>query len=175
MYRQKSVFLNKLSQVRLSNLFFLSAWLLGTFAGLYIVLSVPDHALVLFLSVLHSRATLLGLILVQTLPLTISCCAFWLKKAIFVYLVIFFKAFSFTYCVFGVFLFYNTAGWMMRWVTLFSASSSILPLIWFWYRNFPKRGVSFNKDMCICIFFVILSCLADYYVMLPLSMRLMNF
>ena len=162
MYRQKCVLVNKLSQIRLSNLFFLSAWFFGSLTSLYIISFVPDSTLFLFRSILHNRTTLFGLILVQMLPLLMSCFTFWLRKPEFAYPVIFFKAFSFSYCLFGIFLLYDTAGWMMRWVILFSASCSILPLIWFWYRNFPRRGVSFNKDVCICTFIVILFCLVDY-------------
>ncbi len=162
-------------QLRLSPILFWIVWTFGLLSGLYVVSESNDSARSVFLLFLSSRSTLVGLILTQMFPLVFSCFIFWLSKPNLIHLVIFIKAFLFAYCAFGIVLAYGTAGWMIRWIILFSSSCSTLPLLWFWCRNFTKKGESYCQDLLVCAFSLILICVFDYLAVLPLAKRLVNY
>ncbi len=162
-------------QLRFSMIAFWIIWVCGLLSGLYVVSMSDDSAYCVFRLFLYSQSTLFGLLLTQMLPLAFTCFIFWLSKPCLTSLFVYIKAFLFAYCAFGIVLAYGTAGWMIRWIILFSSSCSTLPLLWFWCRNFTKKGESYCQDLLVCAFSLILICVFDYLAVLPLAKSLVNY
>jgi hypothetical protein len=157
-------------------LFFLSAvWIFGLLAGLCSISVSPASVFYVMYSPLNNALTLTGLLLTQTFPLIISCIIYRSEKLFLILPVVFLKAFSFLYCTLGVVIAYADAGWMMRYLILFSDSCVVVLLLWFWIRNFTGREVCFFRDFLICLSTVIVICLVDYFVIYPLFLRLTDF
>ena len=174
MFRLKRILFHYFSQPELPVIALVVFWVSGLFAGLYTVSDLPGSVLPLVHSILYRPTSIAGIILVQLFPLFLSLIACRLHRPYLIIPVAFFKAFSFAYCAFGIILAFGDAGWMMRWLFLFSDSIMVVFLLWFWIRSFSENRKFWIIDLIICLSASTFLFVVDYFAILPLSINLVN-
>jgi hypothetical protein len=174
MYQVKCILLHVFNKLRSPIFFICVFWISGLVTGLYAASNAPASVFPLVRSLLYHRTSIISLTLVIFFPIFVSCIAYWLDKSYCIFPIAFLKAFSYAYCTFNVVLAYGDAGWMMRWIILFSDSCFVVLLLWFWIRNFSKGSVSFKFNLLVCCVLSTIICLFDYFAIIPISVHLVN-
>lgn len=175
MYRGNNIVFCFVQRIK-SPAFILSAtWVAGLLAGLYTVSIVPTSYFSLMRSILYDRMSIVVLVLTLIFPFLFSYVAYRLSMPFLIFPIAFLKAFTFAYSAFGVVMAYGDAGWMMRWLLLFSDSFIVVLLLWFWFRNASANRITLNKALLVCVLLASFICLFDYSVILPLSASLVNY
>ena len=168
------MFLNKvwlrryLCRIHAPVIFLTIAWILGIFIGFYaangtnhFVIELPQHS-----------RTLFGLLFVILLPFLFSVLSMrYLTPLLFIPLA-FADAFIFAYCSYCIQFSFGNAGWLFRWLLMFSDSCMSVTLLLFWVRNIDQTYHS-RKDLGI---FFIISCLIgfiDYFAVSPFLSELL--
>lgn len=85
------------------------------------------------------------------------------------------KAFSFSFCAFGVNLAFGSAGWLVRLLFLFSDACVIPLLFFYWLRHFDNTPAHPDKELLGCIIAAIAIGAADYCLVSPFLVELINF
>lgn len=144
-------------------------WVLGLLLGLYLAIHLPDNSHSLVRTLVHSRVSTVGLITNLFLPIILSAIVWKLKiPALYLFLA-FIKAICYGFCFSAMTLAFQEAGWLLRWLFLFSDTFISVLLLWFWFRNIAKPKECGARDLCICCVLAIFICLADVCYVTPFS------
>lgn len=149
-----------------------SFWTTGLLIG-YTVAAKTSISLLMRAFTLE-RVSIVGLVLVTILPLILSAAAYRLSVPYFILPIAFIKAFLFSFCACALALVYTDAGWLARWLYIFSDSLMVIFLLWFWVRNIPNVKGSVQKDFVICLIAASLLISIDYFIVSPFSVMLFN-
>ena len=154
---------------------FCIAYLLGLIAGALYITHYPFVALMRLL-VYPQMSIMIG-VAVSALPFVIlyilcRCSAFWL-----IFHVAFFKAFIFMYCYGSVTLAFADAGWLVRYLLLFSDCLSVPILLWYAAGKLLGRKGSRDPDqrLLICIICILAIRCIDSYVVSPFALKVLTF
>lgn len=142
-------------------------WFLGFFAGIWIAAQTSTTTSSLMRSVVNDRSSIVGLLTVLTVPFLVSAVLFKLSLPLLGLFIVFIKSLLFSCCSYGLVLAFGDAGWLVRWLLLFSDSSVIVLLLWFWIRNIAGQGSNFKTDLLFCILITVLIGCVDYYIISP--------
>ncbi len=124
------VFLRRKSSTVILAFCFLS----GLISGL-LLFRQAAFSVSLMRSALCSDVSIFRLLCVILLPFLFSAFAVYFSKPRVLYLIAFLKAFLFAFVSAGITLAFGSAGWLVRWLVMFSDCLS-LPLLWlYWQRN----------------------------------------
>lgn len=150
----------------------ISFWFVGLLFGLYFTSDTSVSSVSLMRSVTQDRLSFIGLFLMFTFPFFISAALFRLSKPLLILPIIFFKAFTYSCCLYSVMFAYGEAGWLVRWLLLFSESCIIVLFIWYCIRNISGGVAAVKADLVLCcVLSVVIICI-DYYIVSPLSVVL---
>lgn len=142
-------------------------WLTGLLAGLYFTSSTTAYSTSLMRSVCQDRLSIVGLFLVLTFPLLISAVLLRFFKPVWILPLVISKAFTYSFCLNAIMLAFGDAGWLTRWLLLFSDSCIVVLLLWFWLRNSSGTSIDCKSDLVLCSILSALIIAVDYYIVSP--------
>lgn len=142
-------------------------WIAGMLTGLHISNTVNAFDNSLMRAAVLSGVSMVGLLAVVLFPLILSAIAVYFSVPLFFFLLSFGKAFGFAFCSFRILTAFGSAGWLVRWLLLFSDTCMSVVLLWFWIRNINGIGASSKKDLAVCAAFALLIGCFDYFVVSP--------
>lgn len=145
--------------------FLLFLWLLGILSGCCWVQRVPDSYFSLMRTLVQTRASIVGAILILFLPLVISAFALAHSKYWILYPLVFLKAFMFGFSAGCVMLAFGNAGWLVRWLLLFSDSFMNVCLLWFWFKGGSCDNIS--RELVHAVLFASIVFCLDYCAVSP--------
>ena len=142
-------------------------WVVGLLLGLYLAIHLPEKSSSLVRALLHSRVSTVGFVANLFLPIILSAIVWKLKIPAFYLLIAFCKAIGYSFCFSAITLLFHEAGWLLRWLLLFSDTFISAILLWFWFSH-VNVNTGVRKDLCICCVLAIFICLADICFVTPL-------
>lgn len=142
-------------------------WLLGLLLGTVISICAGDSLVSLMRMAVSGRVSISGLLSAMVLPFLLSALAVYIQKPVLLVLIAFGKAFLVSYLGLGAMAAYGSAGWLVRWLLMFSDCCS-LPLLWlYWLRLLSgKRRFASIETAALMIAVVLIGSL-DYCVVSP--------
>lgn len=149
-------------------------WFLGVFIGIWIAQQTITVTSSLVRSVVDSRSSIVGLLTVLTVPFLISAILFKLSLPTLGFCIVFIKSLLFSYCSCSLVLAFGEAGWLMRWLLLFSDSCTVVLLLWLWIRNITGQGKKIKSDLLFCCLITVLIGCVDYYILSPFAAMLLS-
>lgn len=115
-----------------------------------------------------STVSILRLLSVLLLPFLFSALAVYFARPRLLYGIAFLKAFVFAFVSAGIASCFGSAGWLARWLIMFS-DSLCLPLLWlYWLRHIPGRSGVQGADLMITVSGMALIGLFDTVLIMPL-------
>lgn len=172
MFRLKNAI--SFSKINSQGLILSACWLSGLYAGYAFFSHISASSITLMLSVAENRMSIVGLLLSRILPFVIFAISLRYSKLFFVFTVIFLKAFSFSWCACSLTVAFGDAGWLVRWLLLFSDSCSVVLLLWFLFRNTVNSGTSLRTDLSLCITASVAIGCVDFCFVSPFAEMLIN-
>ena len=146
-------------------------WLAGFLSGLLFSLQPGMDAVISRFSMI-TRLTIPGLMCILLFPLALSCIAVF-KPQIF-YLLSFLKALCFGYCSGCVLLMCVGAGWLVKFMLLFSDMLYHPCLFWFWIQHADGNREHLREHIVICLCIAIFIGLLDYFLVSPFLAMLLD-
>ena len=157
-----------------SHCFLAFSWLLGLGAGGLIYRSSGESLSSLMLLAATGQMSIVSLFLRTSLSFLISAFAVYFSKPRFLFAVSFLRAFLYGYVVCGVFGAYETCGWLIRWLLLFSDTFVCVLLYVYISRHITGlRGFSFRSLLC-CELLLGLLISIDFYVVSPFLRQILS-
>ena len=143
----------------------------GLLAGLYLYSHIT-YTSSLMCMLPTERVSIVGLLTVLFLPLLISSLAALFSIKSIILLVAFFKGLTFCCCSAHIIAAFGDAGWLLRWLLMFSDSLMLIPLVWFWNRNIFGSCKSFWFDITVCSIIGVAVGIVDLVFISPLLVSL---
>ena len=160
---------NKVVSLLLLALFWTTGLLIGHIVATKISVSLLVRAFTL------ERVSIVGLVIATIFPLFISAAAIRLSRHFLILPIAFAKAMLFSFCACVLTLVYNDAGWLARWLYLFSDSIMSVFLLLFWARNALWSAETLKKDFVTCTIAASFLICIDYFIVSPFSVMLFNY
>lgn len=143
------------------------AWISGLLLGAYFSLSADTILSSTMLAAPFGSLSISGLLTVLLLPLFLSALAVYFSQPILLISVVFLKAFLYTYTGIGLLLTYHSAGWILRFLLMFS-DTLMLPILWLiWLRAAPWDRRALYRYGVVCTIFAFLIGCIDYAYVVP--------
>lgn len=142
-------------------------WVLGLLIGFIFASYSSAQSISLMRSVALSRMSISGLLLFQILPFICSAIFLHHSRSFFLYITVLLKALCFSCCSCCISIAYGDAGWLTRWLLLFSDSFSVILLLWFLLRNSADNESHLGIELLFCITTLITVGCVDFGVVAP--------
>jgi hypothetical protein len=94
--------------------------------------------------------SIVSLAITVFLPLLISAFAVFTSRLWVLYPLAFYKAFVFSFSAYGALIAFGSAGWLIRFLLLFSDFLLLPVLYFFWHRQISGSGKKFKSDFTVC-------------------------
>lgn len=143
------------------------SWNLGFLLGLLIAVNGNPAFFSLMRTAASSRMSIVGLLTVTILPFLLSVIVIVCSRPFLVPVICFIHAFTFGYCACGVAVAFGSAGWLVRWLMLFSAGCTSPLLYWFWLRHISGTAKSVWNDFAFCAVIVFFITCLDFRFIAP--------
>lgn len=158
---------------RLHMLLFAFLWFAGLLLGLRAA-HLPGSAYTsLMLAAFESRVSIVGLAAVLLLPFLFSAFAVFISQPWLLLPIAFGKAVAFGCCVGGISVAFGSAGWLARWLLMFSDCCMLPVLCWFWLRCL-SGGKMPAKDLAVCVTAAVVIGSLDYGIVSPFLAKLID-
>ncbi len=119
-----------------------------------------------------SHVSIIGLLSALIIPVFISAFAVYSNESWIIPILAFLKSFTFGYCAFAITAAFGSAGWLVRYLILFSDIHLICILWWFWLRHYPEKGKRILLDTAIAVTTAVFICLLDLLLIEPFRLLL---
>ena len=149
------------------------SWILGLGAGALAFRYAGDILVSLMPLAVHSQLSIVSLLLSISLPFLLSAFAVFISCPGLWLVVGFGKAFAYSYLVCGVLACFGSAGWLIRWLLLFTDSCSAALLYGYAARFVPGLQVFSPAGLLGCLTVVALLVGIDYVYFSPLLQALL--
>lgn len=149
-------------------------WCTGLSLGVYTASSADSASISLMRLAVCSPVSIVGLLSVYLLPFLLTALAVFLFKSWFFLPISFLKAFAFGWCARAVTLSFGDSSWLIQLLFLFSDSSLLTVMCWFWIRHISGSGATVIRDAAICIVVFIVFGMLDYCCVSPFLAMLIN-
>lgn len=147
-------------------------WSAGFCLGIYIASQTNKFVSSMMRAAPFSSVSIVGLFVVSLLPLIVSAFAVYGSAPLAILPVAFLKAFGFAFCSEIILSAYGSAGWLVRFLLLFSDSCVCVILLWFWFRNINGATYSTKKELAVCTGMTLLLGSIDYFFICPFLLKL---
>lgn len=125
-------------------------WTVGLLFGVSFFFFAGKIFSSLMLGVLYGSVSIVGLLCVTVLPFLFSAFAVYLSEPWLLLLVSFWKAFQFSFVSLSILSCFGSAGWLFRWLLMFSDLISLPVLFWYWSRYISgEQGFSCTESLLI--------------------------
>lgn len=111
------------------------SWFLGLLSGAAIFFSAGIAYFSWMRGVLHGSVSIVGLLCVTVLPFLLSAFAVFISEPWLLLPISFGKALLFSFISLCVLESFGSAGWLVRWLLMFSDLLFVPVLYWFWHRH----------------------------------------
>ena len=173
----RTVLERKCGVLRRNHRFLLAfCWILGIACGCCVFASGEDYLCVLMRRVAFGPVSIVSLIVVSAVPFLIFALCATFSLPVLCYAVCFAKAVSFSLVSLGILVCFGSAGWLCRYLLLFSGCAGAVLVYLYWLRHVSDRHPLVR--FCWLFAYVTLQgllCLASYYFVLPLWADLILF
>lgn len=143
------------------------SWSLGIVCGIWGYVSAGNALYPLMRNSPCGTMSIVGLLGISVLPFLFSAFAVSISFPFLLYPICFCKAFLFSFVSFGVIHSYEGAGWLIRWLLLFSDTVGVPLLYCFWLRHLPGfQKPSLSENVLFLILFLVLGWI-DYRIISP--------
>ena len=149
-------------------------WVIGLHCGVSLFHFIQASPFPLMHGVNVSSVSIVSLLSVSLLPFLFSFFSVYIRSFPFLVLLCYIKGCLFAFVSMGIWISFDSAGWLIRLLVMFSDLYCLIPLWWFWIRCteedtfFNWFSVSSVVTAVICIV-----CL-DFYCISPLLMRILE-
>ena len=167
MHKRSVLYSNSIARLLLAII-----WILGILLGLYIAVSLPDNSRQIVAALTQSRVSVVSIIGCFFVPVILSAIVWKVKYLALFFVLAFLKAVCYGFCFCTIGHVFRDAGWLLRWLFLFSDSCSSALLLWFWYRNITPMDHRVTKDLFICGIISAGVILFDICYVIPFCQRL---
>lgn len=137
-------------------------------SGLCIGYSLYLHTADLFYSLMCTaplvRVSIVGLIFVVYLPFLASVLALCCYADPVIYIIAFLKSLIYAFCACHIVVTFSSAGWIVRFLLLFSDASLMIPLFWFWCRRICFKQRLLMQDSLFYLSISLVVTIVDYFV-----------
>ena len=141
-------------------------FLFGLLLGVWLSGSASDSLFSPMRAVVSSRVSIIGLLSSLLLPLLFSAFAVYIGRPVLLIPIAFWKAFSFSYLSWGLLQAWNSAGWLIASLLLFSSACSLPVLCWYWLGQIHRPEFRL-LPLCIAAGALILIGILNYCLILP--------
>ena len=149
--------------------------LLGFLCGIFLTVNSDPSSVSLMRTAALSRVSIVGLLTVLLLPFLLSAFAVYTSSTYLLFPVCWLKAFSFSHSAGMISLAFGNAGWLVRWLLLFSSGLSLPVLIWFCMRHGDgTHRKDLLRDFSVCMVLVLLIGSLDFRVISPFLVKLIE-
>lgn len=148
-------------------------WCLSFSVGILFVQFNRDITVSLMCTAPLCRVSIFGLVVTLLFPLVITAVAVYFSIPFLIFALIILKGVSFGYCLFGSFLAFGSAGWLIFGLLTFSQTLMIIPLLWLWLSGLSTGSTKMFKHICGWLFVAVILCITDYLIISPFLALLM--
>lgn len=141
--------------------------IVGILAGVRLSYAADDSILTLASVSGNTGLTFWGIAAVLLLPLLISLCAFHFNIPILILPIAFLKSAAFGFCSCCVIFAYGDAGWLVRFLVLFSDSAMFVVLCWYWFSHLEGVRTRLRQDTVLCFVLAVVIGMFDYIYISP--------
>ena len=146
-------------------------WTFGLLLGGYVAESAPFISTSLILAAVDS-VSIVRLFYVTILPFAITLLLALSTTKRFVYPLAIAKSFIYAYCSIILIRIFSGYGWLIKSLLLFSDSISVIMLLLVWGKII-QDSIS-RMDWLLIVATVCISCVVDYYIVMPYLALLFN-
>lgn len=142
-------------------------WISGLFLGLLISHMADPFSDAWMRSLSYSAVSIVGLLVVTVLPFLLSAFLVFFFSPGLLYPLCFGKAFAFFLVMQSVCAYWDSAGWLVRCLLLFSDSLSCVVLYCFWLRRLDGGRAGLLSDTLMGLTAQLLIFSIDYWIIAP--------
>lgn len=151
------------------------SWIIGILIGVYSGISAGPFVLSLMRMAGDAHMSIVGLLVCMSLPFLISAFLLSLRIPWFVPVVAFFKACSYGFCALAIVRAFGSAGFLVKFLFLFSDTLTLPVLYWFWLRQLSCSCGSLKKDLVTALGIVAVIVLLDHLLISPFLVNIIEF
>lgn len=142
-------------------------WLLGVLLGFFAALHAGECLSALMCCADMGTVSIVNLLFSCLFPFLIAALAAYLSEPWLLLIVCLLKAFSFSFCAFGISLAYGSAGWLVRILLLFS-DLILLPFFYFYCFVLLKKGFAESKFVTVIMLIIsLIVWFVNCYIIVP--------
>ena len=150
------------------------SFLAGLLSGACVSIAASKSLLPMMLAAANSCVSISGLLSAMLLPLLFSAFAVYIRQNWLLIPIAFVKAFLFAFLGIGVMSAFGNAGWLVRWLLMFSDSLTLPLLWWFWLRAFSSGRTDALRFAALVAVAAVLIGSLDYSVVSPFAAMLIS-
>lgn len=166
--------LQPLVQRRMKCVLLALTWFTGLLCGSLFAVRYNHSLESLMHAAFSGSMSIVGMLIVVLWPYLFSAFAVFYSLPKLVFLFAFAEAFSFGYCIWGVFSVFGDACWLVRWLLFFTACCSAPMLYWFLQRCICGSKQHIFRDFLICCMVLVMIVSLDYCVISPFAATLIS-
>lgn len=142
-------------------------WIYGLFLGALLSFSADSLLSSTMLSVIDGRLSIISFLSALLLPLFFTVLAVYISQPVVIFLLIFMKAFLFSFVGIGLLNSFDSSAWLLRCLLMFS-DSLLLPILWWiWLQSFSNdRQAVFRFSILAAAGILLIGCI-DYTLVAP--------
>lgn len=152
-----------------------SVWLVGLVFGVLAASGLDDTYFHLMRPLDSHGLSIFRQLAAVYLPFLFAAYAVSIDKSKLILILCFLKAFSFSFCGCLIFILYGSAGWLVRFLLLFSDVITIPALFWFCLRHIDGQILSAKRDLILCALLATVVVCIDYFVVSPFAAELIDY
>ena len=143
-------------------------WLFGLLLGSYFAFKAADVIRALLISHQPSQIPVLGTVLLILAPYAVTAFLERNRARFLILIIILIKASIYSFCSCAMMIAFEEAGWLAKFLFMFSSSSSCVFLLLFWLEGSCLRSIN-KRHLYIFLLISLFLVIVDYYVISPFS------
>lgn len=143
-------------------------WILGMVLGA-VFSAGADSTFLLLMRRTDFSVSIVGLLLVAMLPFLFTAYAVFLSNRFLIIIFAFLKAFSFSYCLFGLSVVFGNGFWLAWIILMFSDLGTLPVLMWLWIHCLGPSERSLRTKFICCLSVSALVVMVDYWMISPFA------
>ncbi len=150
------------------------SWVCGILLGLFLASHMHGDFTSLMRTVVISRVSIVGLLVMLLLPYVSSVAAVYFSRPAFLFLCAAGKGLCFSFCIYLIMAQFPSTGWMLCRLLLFSEFTVMIPMFLFWIRLLDGGRQSLKHDSWLYLIVALVAGGVDYCIISPFTVNLMS-
>lgn len=148
-------------------------WLFGILFGCFLSVTYFDSISSLMRIAFYQRVSIVGSLICVFLPMILSAWAVVKNRSCFVFLICFLKAVAFAFCSGLISELFGDAGWLVRFLFLFSDHFTLIILFVLWVRSFHCDSHFLWNEWAYCFLLAGIVVILDQFIISPFIMQIL--